>query len=492
LEPASPNHFSFWTPYQQIEYTRFYLPSGDFVRGLVQVNHTGYQAIINLSPSFLAQHPNLLKEQQEDNPYNLPFRFAKPSPRVMIVGSGAGNDVAGAVRHNGIVDAVEIDPAILALGRSQHPERPYDSPQVTTTLTDARAFLKRTTQHYDLILFGLLDSHTQFSDYSNMRLDNFVYTEESFEEARARLNPDGIVFIKFQVDRPWMSRRLADMLQQTFGKPPLAFKADSNYAAAATCFVISPSSRVEDAMAADPHLAGFVRENKVTLQSEPVPPTTDDWPYLYQKGRWIPRTYFGVGVVVILLTAILYLQIPEARRQAPSLFFFSMGAGFLLLETQVISRLALYFGTTWQVNGIVISAVLTALLAANFTVDRAPRILRASWLLPALLAGLAGVYFLPVSRLPQSPVLAGSLIATAFGVPVFFAGLLFASEFRRADSPGSALGANILGAVAGGLLENLSLMTGMRFLLLVTIGLYCLAGIGLLVRHRTAVRVPSV
>ncbi len=176
VEPASPNHFSFWTPYQQIEYTRFFLPTGEFVRGLVQVNHTGYQAIINLSGSFLAEHPSLLKEQAEDNPYNLPFRFAKPSPSVLIVGSGAGNDVAGAVRHNGTVDAVEIDPAILALGKSQHPERPYDSVRVSTTLTDARAFLKRTTKQYDLILFGLLDSHTQFSDYSNMRLDNFVYT----------------------------------------------------------------------------------------------------------------------------------------------------------------------------------------------------------------------------------------------------------------------------------------------------------------------------
>ncbi len=294
------------------------------------------------------------------------------------------------------------------------------------------------------------------------------------------------MFIKFQVDRPWMSRRLADMLQQTFGKLPLVFKADSSYAAPATCFAISPSSRIQDALAADAPLADLVERTKVNLQLGPVPPTTDDWPYLYQQGKWIPRTYFGVGVVVVVLTLALYLQIPEARRQAPSLLFFSMGAGFLLLETQIISRLALYFGTTGQVNGIVISAVLTALLAANFVTDRSGATLRSIWLLPALLAGLVGVYLLPASRLPQSPVIVGSLLAAAFLVPVFFAGLLFASEFRKAASPGSALGANILGAVAGGLLENVSLMTGMRSLLLITIALYCLAGLGLLRRRQTA------
>ncbi|HEY6185450.1 MAG TPA: hypothetical protein VIW67_24640 [Terriglobales bacterium] len=487
LNPATRDHFGFWTPYQQIEYSRHYMPDGEFKSGEIWVNHTGYQLIVDLSRDFLVRYPSLLKEHEDENPYNLPFRFAKPSPSVLIVGSGAGNDVAGAVRHNGTVDAVEIDPAIRRLGEREHPEHPYDSPQVTTYLTDARAFLKRTTKSYDLILFGLLDSHTQFSDYSNMRLDNFVYTEESFEEAKARLKPDGVIFIKFQVDRLWMSRRIADMLQHTFGKPPLTFLAESSYAAPASCFVISPSGRVEEALAADPRLAELVAQKKITLQNKPVPPTTDDWPYLYQQGRWVPRTYIGVAVVVVLLTIILYLQIPEARQQMPSLFFFGMGAGFLLLETQVISRLALYFGTTWQVNGIVISAMLITLLLANVVVQYCSPFLKRSWLLPVLLASLVGVYLLPASRLPQNPTSAGILMALAFSVPVFFAGLLFGREFQKTSSPSSALGANILGAVVGGLLENLSLLMGMRALLLITIAFYCLAGFGFLSRSRKVV-----
>jgi hypothetical protein len=62
--------------------------------------------------------------------------------------------------------------------------------------------MRRARGPYDLVLFGLLDSHTELSDYSNMRIDNFVYTKESFEEAKALLAPDGVLFIKFQVNHP--------------------------------------------------------------------------------------------------------------------------------------------------------------------------------------------------------------------------------------------------------------------------------------------------
>ena len=477
-DPSSRDHYTIWTPYQQIEYSRAYAENGDFARGELKVNHTGYQAIVNLSESFLARHPKLLQEAPSENPYNLPFRFVGPSPNVLIVGSGTGDDVAAALRHNSAsVDAVEIDPAILDIGRREHPEHPYDSPVVSVHRTDARAFLKRTSQRYDLVLFGLLDSHTQFSDYSNMRIDNFVYTMESFREAREHLSPNGVLFVKFAVDRPWMGRRLWEMLQQTFGKPPVVFYAGSSYTPAAVCFAISPAGAVDDALSREPSLAAFVSRNRFEIDSTAVPFTTDDWPYLYQRDRSIPRTYLALGVLVILVTLGLYSRIPEARRQTPSLFFFSMGAAFMLLETQVISRLALYFGTTWQVNGIVISVLLTALLVANRIVDHFPKTLSRIWIVVPLLVGLIVAYWIPFARIPGPPVVVGTLVAVVFSVPVIFAGLLFSLEFRSEAAPGAALGANVLGAVVGGLLENFSLLLGMRALLPITIGIYCIASV---------------
>jgi SAM-dependent methyltransferase len=480
VDPATPHHFNLWTPYQQIEVEDEILPSGEPARTDIRVNHTGYQVIANLSPDFLGRHPQLLKEAPDENPYNLPFRFTSPNPSVLIVGSGTGNDVAAALRHQSRhVDAVEIDPKILELGRHRHPEHPYDDPRVSAHLTDARAFMKRTTARYDLILFGLLDSHTQLSDYSNMRLDNFVYTEESFREARALLAPDGILFIKFQINHPFVGRRLAEMLTSTFGKAPVIFLAPSSYTVGATCFAISPAGQVETSLAADSRLRDFVAARQPAFLASPeVAVTTDDWPYLYHQGHWIPGIFYLLSALVILLAALFYFQIPEARTRIPSLFFFSMGAGFLLLETQVVSRLALYFGTTWQVNGIVIAAILSALLLANFVIEKTPRPWPRAWTLTGILAGIACAYFVPFQRIPGSAALVGTIAAIMFAIPVFFAGLLFASEFRAVESPAAALGANMLGAVVGGLLENLSLIVGMKALLLVAAILYSLAALG--------------
>jgi MFS family permease len=479
-EKATAEHFSIWTPYQQLTVQNFYFKNGDWEAANVRVNHVGYQIIVNLSSEFLTRHPERLQQPVDESPYNLPFRFTVANPSVVVVGAGTGNDVAGAVRsHSRSIDAVEIDPAILRLGRT-HPEKPYESPVVTAHLTDARAFMKRSDKHYDLVLFGLLDSHTQQSEYANMRIDNYVYTEESLREARNLLSPNGVLFLKFQVDRDWLGRRLYDLLSRVFGKPPTVFLAESTYGAGATCFVISASGQVENSLAADPRLRTFVAEHSRSFDSLPaVPLTTDDWPYLYQQKKSIPAVFLTLSILVVVLGLYYRRTISSERAGQSSLFFFAMGAGFLLLETQTVSRLALFFGTTWQVNGIAIASILTALMIANLVVDKYGQAFNRWWILAGLLTALIFVYLVPFGRIPGSALAVGSLAAILYAVPVFFAGLLFAREFRSTRSPSAALAANMLGAVVGGLAENLSLVVGLRGLLLMAAAFYLVAGVGL-------------
>lgn len=150
---------------------------------------------------------------------------------------------------------------------------------------------------------------------------------------------------------------------------------------------------------------------------------------------------------------------------------------------RLLAAWALYFGTTWEVNGIVISALLVALLAANAVADRLPATTPRSWIMAALVAGLLAAYGFPFSRIPGQPAAVGAIAAVVFSVPVFLAGLLFSLEFQKANSPSMALGANVLGAVLGGLLESVSLLVGMRALLLLTVGVYSVAAVGLWLRR---------
>ena len=124
LKPA-PDTKVYWSPYQKLSFTE----AGNEQYN-IDVNNEGYMTIANLTPAALAADPALASSYQ-DSSYNSPFQFAKSVNRVLIIGAGAGNDIAAALRHGAAnIDAVEIDPVISTLGTRLHPERPYSSPKV--------------------------------------------------------------------------------------------------------------------------------------------------------------------------------------------------------------------------------------------------------------------------------------------------------------------------------------------------------------------------
>jgi hypothetical protein len=62
-------------------------------------------------------------------------------------------------------------------------------------------------------------------------------------------------------------------------------------------------------------------------------------------------------------------------------------------------------------------------------------------------------------------------VALAF-LPIFLANLVFAERFKDVGSSTTAFGANLLGAMVGGVLEYASLLTGYRSLLILVAILY--------------------
>src|SRR5439155_15212088 len=60
-------------------------------------------------------------------------------------------------------------------------------------------------------------------------------------------------------------------------------------------------------------------------------------------------------------------------------------------------------------------------------------------------------------------------------VPVFFAGVIFATAFRESRQPDVDFGSNVAGIILGGLSEHLSLVLGFNYLLVVAAGYYLLS-----------------
>jgi spermidine synthase len=168
-------------------------------RGLMNIRAAGhyYQRVHDFS------RPASSDEGEEARTrayYDLAYQLPGTKADVAIVGAGAGNDVAAALRGGAThVSAIEIDPAIQRAGMFNHPEHPYSNPRVHAVLDDARSFLRNTDQRFDLIVYGLLDSHALLSHSSLVRLDSYVYTVQALREARSRLKPGGRVILSFSI-----------------------------------------------------------------------------------------------------------------------------------------------------------------------------------------------------------------------------------------------------------------------------------------------------
>ncbi|MDH4016346.1 MAG: spermidine synthase, partial [Actinomycetota bacterium] len=108
-----------------------------------------------------------------------------------------------------------------------------------------------------------------------------------------------------------------------------------------------------------------------------------------------------------------------------------------------------------------------------------------------LLGSIAVVWLIPLAALLALPVPLRLVAATAITfMPVFTANVVFASRFDEAPDPSISFGINLLGAMLGGALEYLALLTGYRELLLVAVALY-LGALALGQRQRRRMAVPT-
>jgi hypothetical protein len=472
LLTAIPQPGAFWSPYYRIDFASLPPPAGWQTPAayMLEVNHDYHQKAVDLSPDFVRRYPDYWPNNDALRSYNLPYEMIDNTGDVLVVGAGTGNDVAAALRHGAQhVDAVEIDPVIVRLGLEHHPEHPYNSPRVSVIVNDARAFFNHSHRKYDLIIFGHLDSHTMLSSFSSLRLDNYVYTVESFRRAKSLLKDNGSMFVAFDSGKSLVTLRQFATLTRALGSAPKTLF--TGYDVFGVVFVYGKAQAAQSPTMED--LTSALIKAAAT-----VPVTTDAWPFVYLPFRTIPIWILVALVVVwICMKKMIRNTIGfGVLRDWKNAHFFLLGAGFLLLETNAISKLSLLFGSTWVVNAVVISSFLIMALIANMIVARMTISRWASYVL--LVMAIAGSSIIPYDRFTSSPaatVVAGLLIAS----PVFFSGLIFSSSFRDVISPAGTLGVNMLGAVLGGLLENLTMIGGTTAISILALLIYVASAIAL-------------
>jgi len=472
--PVSPLWHKVYSPYQMLEL-------GHTQQGYMEIRAAGhyYQRVFNLANRD-ALDTEMLRIR---NYYDLPYRVYGTPTDVAVVGAGSGNDVAAAVRSGAkFIDAIEIDPAILAAGRANHPEHPYDQPQVRPIVNDARTFLRTRDWQYDMVVYGLLDSHTLLSHASSVRLDSFVYTVEGFRDARSRLKETGVLALSFALITRDMGRKIHLMLQEAFdGQSPKCVEGRYDYS---VTFFQARRGEVNVPAGVLDELGFRDCTTRFADPSIKADLSTDDWPFFYMPRRTYPVSYLFMIGTVLALSLYLISSFSE-RPTVGNLPYFLLGAGFMLVETKGITEMGLVFGNTWQVIGIVIGGILTMAFLANLVVERL-KIQRP--LVPYLLLLTSLAVGLVVARsggLGPTPLgqVATIVVLTS---PMFFSGIVFSSLIATSSGITGAMAANLFGAMCGGLLEYNSMYFGFQFLYWLAAALYAAAFVTSLIKRQPA------
>lgn len=140
-------------------------------------------------------------------PYLYPDRRKADVDSLLLIGAAAGTipkQFLALYGPESRIDAVEIDPAIIEVGRRFFAMEDESLPNYTVAVADGRVFLNRLTATYDII--GMDAYHQPYVPFH-------LATREFFAEVDARLAPDGVAVVN--AGRVGDDYRLAHALAST-------------------------------------------------------------------------------------------------------------------------------------------------------------------------------------------------------------------------------------------------------------------------------------
>lgn len=356
---------------------------------------------------------------------NFPYLIRMPR-EVLVIGSGGGRDILAGLAFN--VDSivgVEINRNILDAVNNRFGEFTGHLDQdkrVRFVNDEARAYLTREKQTFDLIQAPLADTWAATVAGAYMLAENQLYTVEAWTAFLDKVRPDGILsFSRWHVkDAPWEIYRLISLAvaalerqgitqprdhlllvshfppSESVGignlmisKSPIK-PADIDRAerlAASMRFTVDLSPRV----AASSTLENLATGRPFEEFSENLPvdlsPPTDDSPFffnmlrmraIFDRAAWNQgpvafhmKAVFVLGsllVSALVLTLMfivlpLILRVEQVRMHGciPLFFFFSsIGMGFMLIEISQMQRLSLLLGHPTYALTTVLATLLIA------------------------------------------------------------------------------------------------------------------------------------
>ena len=134
----------------------------------------------------------------------LPYHL-KQAQDILILGGGGGSDILQALYFNTPnISAVELNPQVVQLvrDRSEFSGKIFERGNVHLHIGEARSFVSRSSEKFDLIQIPVLDSFSSSAAGLYALNENYLYTVEALQEYINHLAPAGYLSISRWVKLP--------------------------------------------------------------------------------------------------------------------------------------------------------------------------------------------------------------------------------------------------------------------------------------------------
>ncbi|MCK4594405.1 hypothetical protein KAU45_07875 [bacterium] len=353
---------------------------------------------------------------------------------VLIVGSGGGRDILAA-KYFGVqsVTAVEINPAMIETVEEIFGDfsgHPYKLPGVKPAIDEARNFIARDSNRYDLIMISLIDSWAASMAGAFTLAENNLYTVEAFELYLNHLRQDGVLTVSrwYHGSRRAEALRLVNLCAVTLermgvgdpGRHIAVIQGDriATVITSKSPFTEKELDEIQNAVdrlrfnaiwvpgqvgvdeGINALLSSKDRNSYVASLPIDIRAPVDDRPFFFlfhssilePPPKEIPgKLTFSIGATttlkylfyILLFACLIFIILPLALRKKGGyslinvlirphkwLYFAGIGLGFMLVELSLIQRYMLFLGHPSYATSVVIFSLLLFAGLGSATTNR--------------------------------------------------------------------------------------------------------------------------
>jgi hypothetical protein len=402
-----------------------------------------------------------------------PFTMMQ-DPKVLVIGSGGGRDVVAALAAGSTnVTSVEINPIIFNTVRDygDRAGNVYDHPYVEAHVDEGRSFVSRSSEKYDILYIPFVDTWAAVSSGGLGVSENFLYTEQAFQEYYDHLTDRGkVVAVRWLVDTPRFVSTFLVTLEKNGVPPEQAYKhiivvsAESvEQDPSGTLAILSKEPFSDDEIrilydfmvqegykpilvpgivALEPYSSLLDGDMSLGQYYETFStkayPVTDDSPYFLSYEKPFPRVlesllYISLGIAGgFLVGPYVWLRRSkdafigiknrsDLRTGTLVLYFAALGTGFIMIELGLLQKLTLLLGNPTMTFAILlftllISSGIGSLMSTRLLVNGPKRLA----MIVVGIASLAGLYLVFLSPLIYATIAEDFSVKVGISVAVIF------------------------------------------------------------------------